>query len=287
MAKQKIAFAISLALIILGISSFFANGIRYGIDFNGGTLIQVKFTAPPPLAEIRSLLNNKLGYLVEIITFGSAEDNEILITLPQEALSTLGQDLQTRLKGLLSSRFDHFSEIRRVESVGPKVGEELRMKALEAGLFTLVGILIYISVRFRFNYAFGAVAALFHDVLITMGVFVLLGKEFNLTTVAALLTIIGYSLNDTIVVFDRIRENVSRLPKTSLLDIVNLSVNETLSRTILTSLTTFFVVAILFFFGGQIIHDFSFAMMIGLLVGTYSSIFVASPIMIFFDRLRS
>ena len=285
--KQKYAAGLSVLFLLIGIVAMGLMGIRYGIDFQGGTLVQAKFSGTPPMAKIRSSLGKSLNETVEISTFGEPEDNEIMITLPQEALAKKGSDLQNTLTGILTSQFPTFEEIRRVESVGPKVGGELRNKALQAGLYALAGILLYISFRFRFNFAFGAVAALFHDVLITMGIIVILEKDFTLSIVAALLTIIGYSLNDTIVVFDRIRENIARLPKSKLDRIINLSINESLSRTILTSVTTFIVVFILFMFGGQIIHDFCFAMLIGLVVGTYSSIFVASPVMMALDRFKS
>jgi len=162
----------------------------------------------------------------------------------------------------------------------------LKTKAFEAAIFVFLGLLVYIGIRFKFRYGIAAIAALFHDVLITLGFFVFLEKEFTLTILAAILTIIGYSLNDTIVVFDRVRENIARFPKKPMEEIINLSVNETLSRTILTAFTTFLVVLALFVFGGEIIHDFSFAMLIGLVVGTYSSIFVASPIVMYFDPVK-
>ena len=286
MGKRRLAAIFSLCLFALGALGLFKSGIHYGIDFKGGTIVQAKFYSQPPLGDIRSTLGTEFGGQVNITTFGEVLENEILITLPQEALQDKGMNLQASLTNLLATNFESFSEIRRVETVGPKVGAELKEKAIEAALFALLGILLYISVRFKVHFAIASVAALFHDVIVTMGIFVLMEKDFTLTIVAALLTIIGYSLNDTIVVFDRIRENIARMPKSPLENTINLSINESLSRTILTSVTTFLVVLALFLLGGEIIHDFCFAMLIGLVVGTYSSIFVASPVVLFLDRFN-
>ncbi|MCP4296601.1 MAG: protein translocase subunit SecF [Proteobacteria bacterium] len=285
MGKRKIAFVISAILILAGLAGLLMKGVTYGIDFRGGTLIQVKFENAPQLAEIRKLFKDKFKSNVSVTSFGEEQSNEVMITLSQEAVSAEAGQMQGLISNVLSNRFPNF-DIRRVETVGPKVGSELKEKAMQAALYALIGILIYIGIRFKFRYGVGAVAALFHDVLITMGIFIILDKEFTLTIVAALLTIIGYSLNDTIVVFDRVRENISRMPKKKLEDVINLSINESMSRTILTSVTTFIVVLVLFLAGGDIIHDFSFAMLIGLVVGTYSSIFVASPVVILLDPAR-
>ncbi len=285
MGKKKIAFMISAVLILVGLAGLLMKGVTYGIDFRGGTLIQVKFENTPQLAEIRKLFKDKLKSNVSVTSFGEEQSNEVMITLSQEAVSAEAGQMQGLVSDVLSDRFPNF-DIRRVETVGPKVGSELKEKAMQAALYALIGILIYIGIRFKFRYGVGAVAALFHDVLITMGIFIILEKEFTLTIVAALLTIIGYSLNDTIVVFDRVRENISRMPKKKLEDVINLSINESMSRTILTSVTTFIVVLVLFLAGGDIIHDFSFAMLIGLVIGTYSSIFVASPVVILLDPAR-
>lgn len=282
--RRRFAYAFSAALLLLALVAYAFNGVKWGIDFSGGVLVQARFAETPPLAEIRATLGEEFGNGINVTTFGEAKSFEVLINLPMEAMEKSGQKLQEAMTSLLKTHFPSFAEVRRVEAVGPKVGAELKVKAIEAGLFTLAGILLYVGIRFRFTYAIGAVAALFHDVLITMGFFFLLGKEFDLTIVAALLTIMGYSLNDTIVVFDRIRENVARLPKSPMVGTINLSVNETLSRTILTSGTTLLVVVAMFLFGGQIIHDFCFAMLIGLFVGTFSSIFVASPIMLALEK---
>ena len=282
MGKKKIAFVISALLLLVGLAGLLMKGVTYGIDFRGGTLIQVKFKQTPELAKIRRLFKDKLRSNVSVTSFGEELSNEVMITLSQEAVAEKAGQMQELISGVLAKQFPGF-DIRRVETVGPKVGSELKEKAMQAAFYALIGILIYVGFRFKFRYGVAAVVALFHDVIITMGIFIMLEKEFTLTIVAALLTIIGYSLNDTIVVFDRVRENLSRMPKKNLEDVINLSINESMSRTILTSVTTFIVVLVLFLAGGDIIHDFSFAMLIGLVVGTYSSIFVASPVVILLD----
>lgn len=284
MGKRKLAVVLSILMLALGLGGYAVKGMQYGIDFKGGTLIQAQFKQSPDMAAIRSTFSEALGAAVQITTFGEAQDNEILLTLPQEAMGVKGTELQTAVGKIFKENFPSFSEIRRVETVGPKVGEELKEKAIYAALYAIIGILIYIGIRFKPQFAVASVVALVHDVLITMGIFVIMEKEFTLTIVAALLTIIGYSLNDTIVVFDRVRENMAKMSKSPLERIINISVNESLSRTILTSVTTFLVVLALFILGGEIIHDFSFAMLIGLVVGTYSSVFVASPVVLFLNR---
>jgi len=281
--KMKIAVACSLAVIIIGLASIvWHKGLNYGIDFAGGTLVQIKFQKELSADAIRGAFKS-IGLENSIIqSFGT---NEVVIRtteLPsdQRGLSGKIEDALTAVYGK-----DSF-EIRRVEAVGPKVGSDLTKKAILAILFSWIGMLIYVGVRFEFRYAVGGILALIHDVLITVGIFSLLNKEFDLQIVAALLTIIGYSINDTIVIYDRIRENVRKNVKQSLRDIINLSVNQTLSRTILTSLTVLLVVVILFFFGGAVIHDFSFALLIGVIVGSYSTIFIASPIVLTLERAK-
>jgi len=288
MGKRKIAFILTGLLIAVSIISIFAKEIKYGIDFSGGTLVQVKFQQEPSIQKIRDIFQEKLKQTVEITTFGEEAHNEFLITLSQDSIVNSDTELSDEVGNIIKMAYPDFDTrdgIRRVETVGPKVGGELKTKSMEAALFAFIGILIYIGIRFKLQYGIGAIVAIFHDVIITMGIFVLSGKEFTLTIVAALLTIIGYSLNDTIVVFDRIRENVAKYPKREMSSVINLSINESLSRTILTSLTTFLVVLALFVFGGDIIHDFSFAMLIGLVVGTYSSIFVASPVVMALNNI--
>lgn len=286
LGMKKIAMTISTLFILASIGGLAFNGLTYGIDFRGGTLIQIQFPDTPQLEVVRELFQSRIDTNVNITTFGEADENEVIITLSQEAIQGKAAELTKLITEILEVQYDSF-DIRRVETVGPKVGEQLKTKAIQAAFFVLIGILIYIGFRFKVRYGVAAVVALFHDVLFTLGVFVFVEKEFTLTIVAAVLTIIGYSLNDTIVVFDRIRENVARFPKRPMEEVINLSVNESLSRTILTSVTTFLVVAALYILGGEIIHDFCFALLIGLVVGTYSSVFVASPVVLYFDPAQA
>ena len=276
---------ISAILLLASIGGIVTKGFTYGIDFRGGTLIQIQFEEEPQLGVIRELFQKEIKTAVNITTFGEKEENEVIITLSQKAIQDQAGDLTDLVSRILVSKYKTF-DIRRVDTVGAKVGAELKTKATQAALFVLLGILIYIGFRFKVRYGVAAVVALFHDVLVTLGIFVFLEKEFTLTVLAAVLTIIGYSLNDTIVVFDRVRENVARFPKKPMEEVINISVNESLSRTILTSITTFLVVFALFVLGGEIIHDFAFAMLIGLVVGTYSSVFVASPVVLYFDPVQ-
>jgi len=281
--KKKMLFiAISLAIIVVGIGSIAAHkGLNYGIDFAGGTLVQLKFKDAADISKIRSSLKGiDLGESV-IQEYGSPEEVMIRVEKSSESMKNLS-DL---IKDGLAKEFggDAFI-VERVEVVGPQVGHDLRAKALLALLYAMIGVLIYITVRFEFRFAVGAIVALVHDVLITVGVFSLLNKEFTLPIIAAVLTIVGYSLNDTIVVFDRIRERFALKRKEAYEETINRSINETLSRTLLTSLTTLIVVAILLVLGGEVIHDFAFALTVGVLVGTYSSIFIASPVLVYFQK---
>ena len=319
------AFCISIAMIIISIVSLIIKGgPKQGIDFAGGTLIQVKFLAPVSIDNIKAGLGTIGLGNSSVQQFGEQESNEYLIRT--EGSVMVADGFSTDVKKALTSSTGGEAELRRMEMVGAQVGQDLREKALFAMFYALLFITIYISGRFElkwmisgvmaaaligavyvfslFNvsipfliaaalivslvlfwflelkYAMGAIVALIHDVTITVGIFSLLDKEFTLAIIAALLTIIGYSLNDTIIVFDRIRENLRKYHKNPLEYILNRSINETLSRTILTSITTLFVVVTLFILGGGIIHDFAFALIVGVLVGTYSSIFVASPILL-------
>ena len=274
--KSNIAKFLSMALITAGLASLsLKGGPELSIDFTGGTIAQLQFDSAVDIGELRAKLAENGFESSEIITFGSP--NEVLI---KTQFSGANSELESNLRTAIKSEF----QVRRVESVGPKIGKELQSDALSAILLSLLLILIYISFRFDRFYAYGAVVALIHDVLITMGVFSLLSIEIDLTIVAAFLTIVGYSLNDTIVVFDRIRENVIKHARDSLDTIVNISLNSTLGRTIVTSLTTFVVVLSLFLFGGEVIKNFAFALIVGIFVGTYSSIYVASPVMMYFEK---
>jgi preprotein translocase subunit SecF len=274
--KSAIAKFLSIVLIIVGLSSLIMKGgPALSIDFTGGTIAQLQFEKVVDVSELRTKLAENKFDGSEIITFGSP--NEVLI---KAQFSGSNSELESNLRSAIESEF----EVRRVESVGPKIGKELQSDALSAILLSLFLILIYISFRFDRFYAYGSVVALIHDVLITMGIFSLLNIEVDLTIVAAFLTIVGYSLNDTIVVFDRIRENAIKHARESLDTIVNISLNSTLGRTIVTSLTTFVVVLSLFIFGGEVIKNFAFALIVGIFVGTYSSIYVASPVMMYFEK---
>ena len=327
--KIKLAFLFSSALILISFLSLIIHkGPNYGIDFAGGTLIQVKFDAPAEIKTIKAGLKNLELEGSSVQQFGEKKDNEYLIRTAQS--ENTGEGFTGKLENALTSATGMEAKIRRIEMVGPQVGKDLREKALFAMFYALLFITIYISGRFElkwflsavmaaalmaavyvlslFNvsipfliiaavivslvlcwflelkYAMGAIAALIHDITITVGIFSIFDMEFTLPIIAALLAIIGYSLNDTIIVFDRIRENLRRYQKKTLAETINKSINETLSRTILTSLTTLIVVVTLFLLGGGIIHDFAFAMIIGVLIGTYSSIFVASPILLAWQK---
>lgn len=285
MGQIKAAMIISGIVILIGLGSIvFSGGLKYGIDFAGGTLVQLQFKNPPDIEVIRDGLKTiGLGEST-IQEFGSKKDILIRVERSEEKLEAVGAMVKRSLSGKFNS--DEIT-VERVEMVGPKVGRDLREKALLSILYAVIGIVIYISWRFEFQYAIAAIIALMHDVLVTMGAFSILDKEFTLVIVAAFLTIIGYSLNDTIVVFDRIRENLRRKGKLSLSEIINSSINQTLSRTLLTSGTTLLVVLALFFFGGEIIHDFSFALLVGVFVGTYSSIFIASVFLVYWASRKT
>jgi preprotein translocase subunit SecF len=323
--RKKIAFCLSIACIAISFLSLIIHkGPRLGIDFAGGTLIQIKFVSAVRIDDIKSGLKTIGITKSSVQQFGQQSNHEFLVRTDISHGSD--EDFTDKVKKALESINAGKVEIRRVEMVGPQVGEDLRKKALFAMFYALLFITIYISGRFElkwvlsgvvaaaiigavyifnlFNvsipfligaalivslvifwflelkYAMGAIVALIHDVIITVGIFSISGKEFTLPIIAALLTIIGYSLNDTIIVFDRIRENLRKHHKQPLAFVINRSINETLSRTVLTSLTTLIVVVALFILGGGIIHDFAFALMVGIIVGTYSSIYVASPILL-------
>lgn len=333
MGMRKVGFAVSLILILAGIVSLIIhNGPNYGIDFAGGTLVQVKFPQKVDVSDIRKGLDEIGLKDVSVQGFGDQEANEYLIRTSSDA-DTLGNQLSDTVSKGLKDSTSLDPDIRRVEMVGPQVGKDLKKNALLAIFYSLLFITIYISGRFEqkwtiagitagalmaavyflsvFNlpmpfliaaalvvslvlfwylqlqYAIGAIVALIHDVTITVGIFSLLNLDFSLQIIAALLTIIGYSLNDTIIVFDRIRENIKGNSNHSMIPgLFNRSINETLSRTILTSLTTLMVLLALFLLGGEIIHNFAFAMIIGVVVGTYSSIFIASPIVFMAHRKK-
>ncbi len=273
MSKRKIALAFSIAMMLISIGLLVIRGLDFGLDFTGGTLIEAEFGQDADLTKLRGALEQAgLGDAV-VQHFGTSKDVLVRIA-PREGVTSaeIGDEVLKVLRGAADSTV----EMRRQEYVGPQVGEELKEDGGLAMLFALIGILIYVALRFRYHFALGAVAALIHDVLITLGVFSLLHFEFDLTVLAALLAVIGYSLNDTIVVSDRIRENFRKMRKGTPIQIVNTSLNQTLSRTLMTSFTTLLVLVALFIFGGELIHGFATALIIGIFVGTYSSIYVAS-----------
>lgn len=325
---KKIAFVISAIVILAGLASIgIKGGPKYGIDFAGGMIVQLKVDETVDVSELKGALKDVELPGMVVQTLGLEGDNEYLIRTSSSEISS--QDVRTMVSEALEGNLNGVGyEIQRLEMVGPKVGADLRAKALEALFYAVLLIAVYISGRFeqrwtaagimaaalggviygvgltgldmgwlivvamavtvalcwylKLNYALGAVAALIHDVTITVGIFSILGKEFDLTIIAALLTIIGYSLNDTIIVFDRIRENSLGKGRGAFGATINTSINQTLSRTLMTSLTTLVVVMCLYVLGGSVIHDFALALLIGIVVGTYSSIFVASPILLGF-----
>ena len=289
--NSKFTIFLSSALILASIFSLIINnGPELSIDFKGGTLIAVKYTKPVNINDLRSKLKS-VNISGQNFDFSSAEikhfGNESSVALRIANIENEPENFSSQLIEVLKNSFpDGYPKnkndfILSIGKVSAKVGSELSGKAIMAIIYAITLILIYISLRFEFVFAIGAIAAIAHDVTITLGIFSILGYEISLPVVAAFLTIVGYSLNDTIVIFDRIRENLKTIKKDSIIDTVNKSINESLSRTIVTSLTTFFVVLILYFFGGEVIRYFSFALIIGVLVGTYSSIFVASLIVVY------
>ena len=272
MGLRRITAAMSLLLVLLSIGSLVARGLNFGIDFTGGTLVEVGYPQPVVLEDVRGALAGAGFNQAQAQHFGTSTD--VLIRIAPQAGKESAQLSEDAMSALRQQNPE--VEMRRVEFVGPQVGEELTEQGGLAMIYALIGILIYIIVRFQWRFAPGAVFALVHDVLITLGIFSYLQIDFDLTVLAALLAVIGYSLNDTIVVFDRIRENFRRIRKGTSYQIINTSINQTLSRTLMTSLTTLLVLISLFVFGGEVIHSFALALILGVVVGTYSSIYVAS-----------
>ena len=273
MGLRKPAMILSGALMLLSLISLFTLKLNVGIDFTGGSIIEVGYPQAVELEPIRNALENE-GFGDAIVQhFGSA--SEVLIRLVPD----VGKDkaeLSSQIIVLLQATNDAEIDVRRVDFVGPQVGEELTEDGGLAVLYALIAILIYVAFRFEYRFSLGAVAALVHDVLITLGIFSVLQLDFDLSVLASILAVIGYSLNDTIVVFDRVRENFRKIRKRTSLEIVNTSINQTISRTLMTSFTTLLVLLSLFFLGGEAIHAFALALIIGVLVGTYSSIYVAT-----------
>jgi len=277
MGKRKVAALFSVILLLASIASLVTQGLNFGIDFTGGTMIEVAYEEAVELDTIRNTLE-QAGYDDVIVqNFGSI--HEILIRLPVIQSENMAE-LSNKIVAILQSNNSSPIDVRRVEFVGPQVGEELTEQGGLAMLYALIGILIYVSLRFEYRFAIGSVAALVHDVLLTLGIFSFFQLDFDLTVLAAILAVIGYSLNDTIVVFDRVRETFLKMRKGSSEEIINLALNDTLSRTLMTSMTTLLVVVSLFIFGGEVIHAFSIALLLGIVVGTYSSIYIASNVVL-------
>jgi preprotein translocase subunit SecF len=281
--KTRIAVIISLVVIATGmLSLLFKGGPSYGVDFAGGTLIQVRFVEPTQAGNIKDAVSSLGLSSVTVQQFGD-QAKEFLIRTP-ETIGESGHISKPFEQALKAHYGDAQLEILRSEMVGPQVGEDLRKKGVMALVYAMAGTLVYIAWRFEFRFAVAAIIALGHDVLVTLGFFSVFNKEIDLPIIAAFLTIIGYSLNDTIIIYDRIRENIGKKAEEDFPLLVNRSINETLSRTILTSGTTLLVVAALFIFGGGVIHGFAFALLIGIISGTYSTIFVASALVLFWER---
>jgi preprotein translocase subunit SecF len=272
-------------LVLASLTAFFVKGLNYGVDFTGGIELNVKFNSEDVTTQkVRELMSQIKVADLQVQKFSDGSSNEYLIRVKgaDENLGNITKEMEKKLS-------DNFAtgdyEIRKVDVVGPKVGRELKLSGLYALIYAMLGIFIYIAIRFDYKFSPGAVIALLHDSIIVVGVFAITQYQFTLSTIAALLTVIGYSVNDTIVVYDRIRETMAKQKGTSLHDVINRGINDTLRRTVLTSFTTMLVVTMLLIFGGATLWDFSLALFVGILVGTYSSIFVASPIIILFNKL--
>lgn len=301
LGKRKFAVILSAVLVILSIVLLVSRGLNFGIDFTGGTLVEVSYQKPAEIAQVREALAQAEFDDVIVQYFGTA--NDLLIRLPatEKKAAQVSTEVMAALRAPFSEQITSETvtqgsqqqcitsdglrsacsvQMRRIEFVGPQVGEELTEKGGLAMIYTLIGVLLYVAFRFEWRFALGSVVALVHDVIITLGAFALFQFEFSLAVLAAVLAVIGYSLNDTIVVFDRIRENFRKLRKGTPVSIMNSSINQTLRRTVLTSVTTLLVVVTLMLLGGEVIKGFSIALFIGILVGTYSSIFVASPVVL-------
>ncbi len=273
MKHRRIAYLVSGALVVATVLALVVKGPKYSVDFTGGTLLQIRTSQVIPADQIRSSVE-AAGIKPELQQFGGESQNEYLLRFSSE-----DRDPFVKVEAALKATHPGVAvELRRIETVGPKVGSDLRLKALWAILTSMGAILIYVGIRYEFKFALGGIAALLHDVIVTVGALMLTGREISLTVVAALLTIAGYSINDTIVVFDRIRERAKALRKETHERAMDIAVNETLSRTVITAFTVFLSSVALFVWGGEVLRDFSFAMLVGVVFGTYSSVFVASAV---------
>lgn len=290
MGKRRKAIFMSVALIVISIGSLiYHKGPNWGVEFTGGTEIHIKLAKDLSIKDIKNTLD-ATGYPPEVVQqLGLSGDREYLIRFSPDLIKfDQIQDFQSELEKIMATN-ESFKggSIQRVDYIGPRVGKELISKAIISILLGCVGILIYVMIRFEFGFAMGAVIALIHDTVITLGAISLMDKEFTLALVAGLLTVIGYSVNDTIIIYDRIRENMKKSGKLGIKEVVNVGVNQTLTRTILTSFTVFLVLIPLFIFGGSVIHDFAFTLIVGAIVGTYSSIFIASAFVVYWKERKS
>ena len=272
MGKRQLALKVSLGVLVICLLSLLIRGMNFGLDFTGGTVIEVGYPQPVDIPQVRTLLTEAGFEEAQAQHFGTSSEALIRIA-PREGLNSA--DISSRILEALTQADDQV-EMRRVEFVGPQVGDELVEDGGLAMLYALIGILIYVTLRFEWRLAVGTIAAIIHDVILVIGLFALFQIEFDLTVLAAVLAVIGYSVNDTVVVLDRIRENFRRMRKSTTVDIMNTSINQTLSRTLMTSLTTLLAVIVLFLFGGAVIRNFSLALIVGVVVGTYSSIYIAA-----------
>jgi preprotein translocase subunit SecF len=293
LGKKWYFLGFSLIFSVAGIVAMSVNMSRIGspvplgVDFQGGTQVQVQFTHTPDLEKIRSAVSAAGIKNANVVTYDEASNNEVLISLPEQHDETALDQGRQQINDALTAHYDNPFNVRNVQVVGPTVGHQLEKQAALATLYSMIGMLIYLWFRFQLIYGVAAVVACFHDTLITVGAFALTGTELSLTVIAAILTLVGYSMNDTIVVFDRIRENLRLSRKETLPEVVNRSINQTLSRTVLTSGLTFLTVLSLYIFGGAVLRGFSFALVVGILIGTYSSIAVAAPMLVAWQEWRA
>lgn len=282
MAIRRPMMAVSILLTVLALGLVLGKGLHLGLDFTGGALVEIGYERPVELNTLRADLD-AAGLSSAVVQYFGTTSDVLIRLVPEDAESSA--DLSNRIIAALTAGGEPL-ELRRVEFVGPQVGDELAVDGALAAIFALIGILVYVAFRFEWKFALGSIVATLHDAILVLGWFALFGLEFNLTVLAAILALIGYSLNDTIVVYDRIRENFLEQRRASALEVVNLSVNQTLARTIVTGGTTLFVLTSLFFLGGTVVHEFSIALIVGIIVGTYSSVFVASAMVIFLGVSR-
>ena len=284
--KFKIAGLFSLILVVGTVVLFFTKGLNYGVDFRGGVEIQVKFNKSVELGDLRSTLNENKVAMSQLQSIGEESQNEFLLKLETDQGDL--NAISTQVSTVLATKYGEGSfEILKNDIVGPKAGAQLRVSAFQALAWAILAIMIYLALRFDYKFAPGAIAALIHDVTIIIGAFILTQKEFSLQIIAALLAIIGYSVNDTVVIYDRVREIEAANPSMSSFQIMNRALNETMSRTIITSLTVLGVSVVMLVLGGSVIHDFFFAISIGVILGVYSTIFIAVPMTVFFERFKN